>query len=188
MVTVAAVGALTVPALGRAQPPLRPGSRGAIVADWQRALNGWLTASNYGATLGLRSRLGGRLRVDGVFGAATEAATLRFQREGRIAADGVVGLETWVGWIGANVTCCGAGLPSLRVGVWNAEVGWWQVALGRWLRQRRLGDLVVDGAYGAATEQATALFQRTLGLPTSGQADEKTWQAMQRQKPGLQLP
>jgi murein L,D-transpeptidase YcbB/YkuD len=97
-----------------AQPLLRPGSRGALVTDWQRVLNAWLTTSGYAATRRVRREVGGRLIVDGIFGPSTEAATLRFQHEAHITADGVVGAETWVRWIEANVTCCGAGLPNLR--------------------------------------------------------------------------
>jgi peptidoglycan hydrolase-like protein with peptidoglycan-binding domain len=189
-ISAAAVAALflgtALPAA--AQPILRDGSRGALVADWQSALNGWFKASSYEATRRLRRELGGQLIVDGVFGVATERATLRFQREASIPADGVVGLSTWVRWIGSNVTCCGAGLPSLHAGTRSAHVGWWQLALSRWLRTQHLGDVVVDGVYDTATKQATAVFQRRMGLPAHGRANARTWQAMRRQKPGLKLP
>jgi hypothetical protein len=100
-------------------------------------LNSWLAASSRPA----------RLREDGVFGRATERTTRRFQRDTHVRATGVVGLRSWVGWIGAFVTCCGAGYRTLRVG--NAQpdpyVGWWQYALERCVVRHALAGLVGDG-------------------------------------------
>ena len=73
---------------GAARPPtaliasgglLRRGDRGPAVATWQRQLNQAIHSG---------------LAVDGVFGAATDAATRAFQRSRGIAADGVVGPRT----------------------------------------------------------------------------------------------
>ncbi|HEX8713837.1 MAG TPA: peptidoglycan-binding domain-containing protein [Terracidiphilus sp.] len=43
----------------------------------------------------LLNRTGERLVVDGEFGAKTEAAVIRFQRQHRLAPDGIVGQQTW---------------------------------------------------------------------------------------------
>jgi putative chitinase len=62
-----------------ADPLLRRGARGGAVEDLQRLLCG----------------AGASLSVDGVFGAATHAAVLAFQRGRGLAADGIVGPKTW---------------------------------------------------------------------------------------------
>ncbi len=59
---------------------LRRGSRGPLVEYLQSTLN----------RLGFNSG-----RVDGIFGAATENAVLRFQRRMSLSADGIVGQKTW---------------------------------------------------------------------------------------------
>ena len=158
-----------------AEPVLRLGSRGALVEDWQRILN----------------TVGGHLTEDGVFGPATAEATRQFQRQSQLRATGVVGTETWVRWIGANVTCCGAGLPNFGSSFGtepNAYVAWWQLALHRWFTQRRLPDIVIDGVYGNATRSKTTLFQTKTGLRPTGIADRATWKRMQHQGDDLQLP
>lgn len=58
---------------------LREGLSGPVVADLQTRLN----------------RCGILLKVDGVFGTATFHGVKRFQRARGLAADGVVGPETW---------------------------------------------------------------------------------------------
>lgn len=59
----------------KAKPTLRKGSRGGDVADVQRVLV---------------------IPADGVFGARTEAAVKKFQASKGLAADGIVGYNTWV--------------------------------------------------------------------------------------------
>jgi len=56
------------------KPTIRRGSRGTLVAEWQRILG---------------------VVADGQFGAATEAATKLWQAARGIAADGVVGPRSW---------------------------------------------------------------------------------------------
>lgn len=177
-VVVCVAAACLVGATGAkaAQPLLRPGSQGAEVASWQRAMNLWLSSSGIAADRRLRSRLGGGLKVDGVFGANTLAATKRFEREGRLRVNGTVGLDDWKAWIGANVTQPNGaeGVGSGRY-VFGGAVGWWQVSLNRWLRQRHRRQLVVDCAFGADTRAATRMFQRALHLRPTGFVDVRTW-------------
>lgn len=166
------VGALDANA---AQPLLRPGSQGATVASWQRAMNLWLSSSGIAADKRLRARLGGGLNVDGVFGAKTLAATKRFQREVRLAT-GAVGLADWKAWIGANVTepngAEGVGGPGYDFG---GAVGWWQISVDRWLRQHHRRQLVVDCSFGPETRAATRLFQGAHHLARTGFVDVRTW-------------
>lgn len=73
---------------GDAPPPtLRTGSHGHVVELLQKTLNtgrGEITAPGTPV-----------LVVDGQFGAKTETAVKAAQKTGRIAEDGVVGLQTW---------------------------------------------------------------------------------------------
>lgn len=43
---------------------------------------------------------------------------------------------------------------------------------------RSLPTVVPDGIYGATTMQAVSAFQRKMGLPVTGVADEQTWYAI----------
>ncbi len=62
-------------------PTVRVGCRGEHVRRLQRIL-----ARRTGEA---------HLAIDGIFGRATEAATLRFQRSEGLAADGIAGPRTW---------------------------------------------------------------------------------------------
>jgi hypothetical protein len=59
--------------------PLRQGSQGEDVRTVQQRLNG----------------LGSKLEVDGIFGPATHQAVVAFQKKAGLAADGIVGPQTW---------------------------------------------------------------------------------------------
>jgi peptidoglycan hydrolase-like protein with peptidoglycan-binding domain len=70
---------------GGAMPLLREGSTGAVVRSLQTVLtNG--AAGQWGTTPGA---------VDGVFGPHTRASVVAFQTWGGVAADGIVGDQTW---------------------------------------------------------------------------------------------
>lgn len=66
----------------RQGPALGTGARGDEVAEWQRALNAWLSRYPQGRPT---------VAVDGVFGPQTAATTRRFQSWAGIDVDGVVG-------------------------------------------------------------------------------------------------
>ena len=165
-----------------AQPLLRLGSRGALVASWQQAMNLWLSSSGYAADKRLRARLRGGLVVDGAFGPKTLAATKRFQQEGRLHATGTVVVAEWKAWIGAEVTQPN-GAEGVGSGDFGGSVGWWQISLNRWLRQHHRTQLVVDCTFGAETRAATTRFQRALHFTATGFVDLRTWAKAER--PGL---
>jgi peptidoglycan hydrolase-like protein with peptidoglycan-binding domain len=90
--------ALEVPAFETTSPPtLRRGMTGSAVRDLQTRL-----AAN-GLDVGA---------VDGAFGARTEAAVLAFQRARGLAADGIVGAQTWAALQGAARAPWGTPPPS----------------------------------------------------------------------------
>jgi peptidoglycan hydrolase-like protein with peptidoglycan-binding domain len=70
-------------------PILSEGSSGPVVARLQEFLN------NPGGTGG------SPLTVDGAFGPLTKSAVEHYQAENHVAADGIVGYQTWVIHIGA---------------------------------------------------------------------------------------
>ncbi|MDD3304107.1 MAG: peptidoglycan-binding domain-containing protein [Clostridia bacterium] len=61
-------------------PLVKQGRKGVYVAVLQDALN----------TLGYNAGA-----IDGVFGANTKNAVVRYQRDNRLAQDGIVGCNTW---------------------------------------------------------------------------------------------
>jgi peptidoglycan hydrolase-like protein with peptidoglycan-binding domain len=164
------------------QPALSLGSRGPVVAAWQRLLNGWLTQSPADHWARAARATVGTIKVNGIFGTATETATRYLQRDAYQKATGVVTLRTWATWTGANITCCGAGLPDFtpqalhRFGLRPVgPVGWWQHALNLWRAKHGLAPIVLDGVYNSQTRAATRTFQRSTGLPATGVANAATW-------------
>jgi peptidoglycan hydrolase-like protein with peptidoglycan-binding domain len=79
-------------AAAQSMPTLRLGSSGASVATWQGILRRDSGISGFTGAL------------DGKFGPATDAATRAWQRSSGLAADGVVGPNTWKKGIGSLTT------------------------------------------------------------------------------------
>lgn len=90
---------------GSTQTPgvLKLGDTGAAVTAWQTSLNAWLAKA-------LPSQA--PLKVDGVFGVTTQAATGVFQRAAGISADGVVGPATTQALARATATARSQPAPS----------------------------------------------------------------------------
>lgn len=77
------------PEVTESRPTIRRGDRGEAVERWQLELLE-------------RSYSLGRWGADGVFGAQTQLATMRYQLKARIAVDGIVGPQTWGSLDGAE--------------------------------------------------------------------------------------
>src|SRR5690606_13216859 len=110
------------------------------------------------------------LSVDGVFGPATQSATVAFQRAHGLAPDGVVGPATRgaMARVLAGGTSRGGTAPLaagqvrlLRLAtppLRGADVADWQ---------RRVG-VSADGVFGPVTAAATRAFQERVGLRVDG--------------------
>lgn len=117
----------------------------------------------------LQEKLGG-LTVDGIFGAKTEAAVRNFQRARGLQVDGIVGPKTWAALLGTGSGGSALGdMPTIRRGSTGDAV--------RTL-QEKLGNVTVDGVFGAKTDAAVRAFQRSKGLTADGIVGPKTWAAL----------
>ncbi|HWH33382.1 MAG TPA: peptidoglycan-binding protein [Egibacteraceae bacterium] len=142
-------------------PPIRLGDEGAPVSDLQRRL----------------VRLGEQdLEVDGRFGPVTLEAVRRFQREHGLAADGVVGPETWRRLVEAGWALGDRLLYQRRVMLRGEDV------LELQQRLSRLGFDAgpEDGIFGPLLHAAVEEFQRNAGLEVDGVAGPATVAALRR--------
>lgn len=157
---------------------LKLGDRGPAVAAWQTALN--------------KTRYGAELYVDGAFGPRTERATKVFQHMAGLGPEGmgIVGPQTreaLAKWVAAGKTGTAAAAarpatvkpsrskpapaatstaaPILKLGDRGAAVAAWQRRLNKTRKGNELG---VDGVFGARTERATVIFQKSVGLGPQG--------------------
>jgi len=149
---------------------LRRGDRGEDVRQWQTILVG----------------AGHRIATDGVFGPATERATVAFQRVLGVGADGVVGPQTraatarLLAWLAAAKPRPSAPpFPgTARQGDRGAAVRAWQAQLNASVYGGGPHALAVDGVFGPATTNIVRDFQAKHGLVVDGVAGPATWQAL----------
>lgn len=164
---------------------LRVGSRGRSVALIQTALN--RISQNFPAIP--------KLSVDGIFGPGTENGVRVFQRVFGLTEDGIVGRQTWYAL--ERVYAGVLRLSELRSqGLRYEDLGW---EFPEPLRVGDRGDKVrqlqymlaviaqfvqavpsvsVDGIFGPNTRDAVAAFQGYEGFPVTGEADDRTWDAL----------
>jgi len=103
--------------------------------------------------------------IDGAYGPNTQNATLAFQKAKSLAADGVIGVNTW-----AALTS-GITLSSGSSG--NAVY-----ALQRLLLNAGYSPGTIDGAFGTNSKNAVIAFQGAKGLTKDGIVGPNTWKAL----------
>ncbi len=172
------VDAATAKALGFAAPAPRAapapasvasgalalGARGAKVQQLQQAL----TAAGLPPTGG----------ADGIFGAGTRQAVLRFQQRAGLRATGIVDAATSAALAGATPAApapapapAATAIVGLQLGATGPLVAQLQQAIVKmgWPLARG-----ADGNFGAGTKAALAAVQRANGLAPSGVVDDRT--------------
>ncbi|WP_413166770.1 peptidoglycan-binding domain-containing protein [Capilliphycus salinus ALCB114379] len=139
---------------------LRRGSQGQAVKDIQALLN----------------IFGAKLKEDGVFGAATEAAVKAFQKNSGLTVDSIVGPQTIKALSQATSVPIDVlnSLPLLRRGSKGGDVKYVQAELNNHFG----ANLAVDGAFGPATEAAVKKYQSKMGLVPDGIVGRLTWNAL----------
>ena len=146
------------------------------------AFNGTLGAGTAGSLTGSNTsghttqevqtalnKFGYNLVVDGIYGPATTAAAIAFQKGHGLTADGIVGPVTWAALVGGASAPAPAKGPGLVVdGVWGA--------LTTQAEQRALG-VTADGVRGPTTISAE---QRRTGAGVDGIDGPNTRKSLQR--------
>jgi peptidoglycan hydrolase-like protein with peptidoglycan-binding domain len=112
------------------------------------------------AVQGLLMAHGAAIRVDGIFGASTDAAVRAFQATAVLPVTGQADEATW---------------SALIVRVETGSTGEAVKAVQRQLNEKRRAGLVVDGVFGSTTRAALLAFQRHEGLAGTGIAGPLTW-------------
>ena len=174
--------------------PLRRGSTGPNVVVIQVELN--RISQNYPAIPKIPN-------VDGIFGSRTEASVRKFQEVFGLAADGIVGKETWYELV--RIYTAVTRLSELRSQgqqyyniAWNLNPGIYPGETGNKVRHLQymlsmlsefipqIPPVTTDGIYGSKTADAVRAAQRWFGLPVTGNVDEKTWDAIYDQFSGIE--
>ena len=174
--------------------PLRRGSTGPNVVVVQVELN--RIAQNYPAIPKIAN-------VDGIFGSRTEASVRKFQEVFGLAADGIVGKETWYELV--RIYTAVTRLSELRSQgqqyysiAWNLNPGIYPGESGNKVRHLQymlsmlsefipqIPPVTTDGIYGPKTTDAVRAAQRFFGLPVTGNVDEKTWDDIYDQFSGIE--
>ena len=161
---------------------LRRGSRGNDVRAIQYFLN----------FLGFFNDRLPQIKVDGVFGPATENAVRQFQSQYGLTVDGIVGRGTWNAIVDAYYSTLNS-LPdeyrsyssllypgyTLTTGTSGNVVTQIQTFLRVIAQNNKAVPLItVDGIFGPATKSAVIAVQKLAGIPQNGVVGPLTWNAI----------
>lgn len=108
----------------------------------------------------LLSRRGFATDKDGVFDAGLRSTVISFQQSRGIAADGIIGPQTW-----------GKLILTVQYGSTGDAVRGLQVQLN----EKRFAGLAVDGIFGSLTRGAVRTFQSHMGITVDGIVGPQTW-------------
>lgn len=141
--------------------------------------------------------------VDGIFGAQTEAAVIRFQEIFNLTPDGIVGRATWNALVRYYVAV--TNLAELRSqgqqyyainwansnpiqqgdrGVKVEHLQYMLQVLSSFIPE--IPPVTIDGIFGSNTRNAVLAAQRRFGLPQTGIVDFETWEAIYDQFSGIE--
>ncbi|WP_276530139.1 peptidoglycan-binding protein [Sporolactobacillus terrae] len=110
-------------------------------------------------------------KTTGYFGSKTEKAVKSFQKNSKIAIDGIVGSETK----GALIKYINQHMDLLEHGSKGNEVAYLQ----EMLREIGFSNLPVDGYFGARTEAAVRTLQHEMKISRDGVVGPKTWKKIE---------
>lgn len=114
---------------------------------------------------------------DGNFGASTTAAVKSVQRMYHLAADGIVGPQTWK--LVAGGSASSPRIPVLKASVADGSLPHWYVHRVQAVLNASYGaKLTVDGSYGPATKAAVEAAQAKAKVTKDGVAGQATWGAL----------
>ncbi|MDD2956271.1 MAG: peptidoglycan-binding protein [Oscillospiraceae bacterium] len=155
--------------------PLQKGDRGSNVSLLQ----------SYLSLLAQKDRDIPPVAIDGRYGSATERAVFAFQRQSSLPATGVVDRSVWDAIIrrARELAPDWNAAPGhlLRFGSTGFDVVTAQNCLNTvHSYDAAVPRVVVDGRYGAATENAVELFQRKYELPADGILGPQAWDVLMR--------
>jgi peptidoglycan hydrolase-like protein with peptidoglycan-binding domain len=135
------------------------------VPDWPLFRNGDEGPEVYAIQWLLRAQ-GYNLSVDGQFGAQTRSRVIAFQGDQGLAADGIVGPNTWGALVDLPLVNENDNGPAVRAvqHLLSEKFGYNSVA--------------VDGDFGPITDDAVRDFQSAYDLQVDGIVGPNTWQAL----------
>lgn len=173
---------------------LRRGTTGPSVVTVQVMLN--RISQNYPAIPKITS-------VDGIFGAATEAAVRKFQEIFNLTPDGVVGPATWYSMVRlytavtrlselrsqgqrfyANSWAVTDPIESGDTGIKVEHLQYMLSVLSAYIPE--IPSVNIDGVFGPATRQAVLAAQRRFGLTQTGIVNAETWDEIYDQFSGIE--